>query len=202
MRVPAVLSSALLLALVASSPGAAATTREVSVEDNVFDPHDVSGKVGDSVHWSRPGLLGNPHNIREDGEIFRSGEPFPGPIEFTATFSAGKFHYYCEVHGSEVGGMDGLVKVKPKTVAKPSGLRFTVRWASDATDTGSVFDVHYKVGSGDWKSWKKDVTGFKAVFGKGGKPVTVKDGKKYSFRARSQEGDAHSMWSPKVSFTP
>ncbi|MGH2724685.1 MAG: cupredoxin domain-containing protein [Actinomycetota bacterium] len=201
MRVPAVLPFALLFTLLASTVGGAATTHEVSVQDNLFDPHDVSGKVGDSVHWSRT-LVGNPHNVQEDGQLFRSGAPSPGPIDFTVKFSAGKFHYFCEVHGSQAGGMDGLVKVKPKILAKPPGLPFTVRWASTSTETGSVFDVQYKVGTGKWKNWKKNVSGFKAVFGKNGKPVTVKKGKKYSLRARSQEGDIESLWSPKASFKP
>jgi plastocyanin len=182
-----------------SSPAWAA--KEVLVDDNFFSPADVSVAVGGEVHWSRAVGSTGLHNVRQDDELFESGGATVGPINLTARFSAGTYHYYCEVHGSPSGGMDGIVKSSVKILDAPAGLKFTVRWATDGTDTGSLHDAQYRVGSGDWKNWKKDTATNEGVFGKNGNPVTVKDGKQYRFRARSQEGSALSDWSPVKSFT-
>ncbi len=98
--------------------------------------------------------------------------------------------------------MSGYVRVKPKVVAEPRGLSFTVQWATDATNTGSTFDVQYRVGSGDWRRWKSDTATNSKTFGKEGSPVTVQSGTRYSFRARSQKEFSTSDWSPRKSFTP
>jgi plastocyanin len=189
------------LGFLAFPPSPAWAAKEVQVGDDFFSPGDVSVAVGGQVHWSRATGSDGDHNVNQDEGLFRSGAPTEGPIDLTVTPSAGSYHYYCEIHGSEFGGMDGIVKTPVKVLTEPAGLKFTVRWATDATDTGSLHDVQYRVGSGDWKSWKKDTATNEGVFGKNGNPVTVKDGKTYRFRARSQEGSALSDWSPVKSFT-
>jgi plastocyanin len=182
-------------------PSPAWAAKEVLVDDNLFSPGEVSVAVGGQVHWSRATGSTGLHNVRQDDELFDSGGATVGPINLTATVSAGTYHYYCEVHGAPTGGMDGIVKSPVKILDAPTGLKFTVRWATDATDTGSLHDVQYRIGSGDWKNWKKDTTTNEGVFGKSGNPVIVKDGKKYGFRARSQEGSGLSDWSPVKSYT-
>jgi plastocyanin len=182
-----------------SSPAWAA--KEVLVDDDFFSPGNVIVAVGGQVHWSRAVGSTDLHNVRQDDELFDSGAATVGPIDLTATVSAGTYHYYCEIHGSPSGGMHGIVKSSVKILDAPAGLKFTVRWATDATDTGSLHDVQYRIGSGDWKNWKKDTGTNEGVFGKNGNPVTVKDGKKYGFRARSQEGSGLSDWSPVKSHT-
>jgi plastocyanin len=189
------------LGFLAFPPSPAWAAKEVQVGDDFFSPGDVSVAVGGQVHWSRAAGSVELHNVRQDDELFDSGGATVGPIDLTATVSAGTYHYYCEVHGGPSGGMDGIVKSSVKILDAPAGLKFTVRWATDATDTGSLHDVQYRIGSGDWKSWKKDTAANESVFGKNGKPATVKDGKKYGFRARSQEGSALSDWSPVKTFT-
>jgi len=170
----------------------------VQVSDNAFTPGTVAPKLGTGVFWTRAtGSVGN-HNVAEVGDIFRSGAATTGAIDFLVTFSAGTFNYECEVHPT----MTGIIKVKPKVGAAPTGLPFTVTWATSKTDSGTQFDVQYKIGTGSWKNWKTDTTAFKAVFGKDGSPVTVVAGRKYSFRAASQSGAATSSWSPTTSFTP
>ncbi|HEX2030969.1 MAG TPA: hypothetical protein VHL78_06170 [Actinomycetota bacterium] len=102
------------------------------------------------------------------------------------------------------GGSDG--SVEPPAVAvsiakKPAGLPFTVTWAS-SVPTGYVFDVQYKVGAGVWKNWRKDTAALSRVFGKKAKPVKVKAGKTYAFKARWQSATTTGPWSAKASFTP
>lgn len=168
---------------------------EVTVNDDFFAPDQVTATVGETVHWSR-GTGNDDHNVRQDDLLFRSGAPTDGPIDYSVDFSAGTYHYYCEVHGSEFGGMDGIVKSPVKITDPPTGLKFTVTWAAEGTDTGSVYDVQYRIGSGVWKNWRTDTSLLSGVFGQNGSPVAVQADKTYRFRARSQEGNAVSGWSP------
>jgi hypothetical protein len=96
--------------------------------------------------------------------------------------------------------MIGFVKVPVTVTAAPLGRPFTVRWALSGTDTGSSWDVQFRIGGGAWRNWKTDTTALRAVFGKDNRPVHVKNGKRYSFRARSMAGSAASRWSPVKSF--
>jgi plastocyanin len=195
---PAIVVLAVLLPVPA---GAGQVNIEIH-DDNTFAPDEVGNQVGDTVRWFNDGMTTFPHNVREDGQLFRSGDPTSGLIDFPVVFSAGTFHYYCEVHGSEVGGMDGLVRIPVRFNAAPDGLPFTVVWATDTTETGSIYDVQFRVGSGDWRRWKRDTTAFSGRFGRNRSPVRVRDGVRYRFRARSQEGTADSRWSPVRSFVP
>jgi plastocyanin len=169
---------------------------EVTVADDSFTPSQATSAVGGQVHWSRASGSTDDHNIRQDGKLFFSGPPTGGAMDFTATLSAGTYHYYCEEHGSEFGGMDGIVKSPVRILNAPPGRTFTVRWATAYTDTGSLFDVQYRIGSGAWRNWRTDVSATQGVFGKNGNPVNVQNGKVYRFKARSQEGSAISDWSP------
>lgn len=187
------LTVAAAMVLTATPAGAAV---EVGVVDDNFNPAQVTSPVGGEVHWSRQSGSDD-HNIRQDYMLFYSGPPTDGAIDFTATFSAGTFHYYCEEHGSAFGGMDGVVRSPVKILDAPVGLRFTVQWATGTTDTGSMFDVMYRIGSGPWKNWRKDTSTTQGVFGQNGNPVTVQNNKVYRFRARSQDGLTQvSDWSP------
>jgi len=195
---------AILATLLLTGPAWAGTL--VDVEDNTFSPDSVSLAPGDGVTWDWVGT-NNLHNVRQDKKLFYSGNATSNSnTSFTRTLSAGTFHYYCEIHGTTAGGMDGIVRVKPGADAAPAGNNFTVTWATSGSNTGNVFDVQYKVGTGDWTTWKTDTSQVSDVFGDGGDPVNVQAGTKYSFRARSQKSDdANSKvsdWSPRKSFTP
>ncbi len=183
------LAAALLL--VAALPATAATTH-VTVKDSKFDPDVVRLSVGDSIHWMS-GDTRQGHNVRESGKLFYSGSAPSNNISYSAVFSAGTFRYYCEFHKGT--GMRGRVNVPVSLGADPAGFPFTVTWATSSSETGSKYDVEYRVGSGSWKKWKTDVTAGSAVFGKGG-PVKLTAGKSYSLRARSQKGSNVSGWSP------
>jgi plastocyanin len=178
----------------------------ITVRDGFFDP-DVSTqpRPGHVVPWDWYDLNALVHNVRQDKKLFYSGAPTAEPTTtFSRTFSAGIFHYHCEVHGSPSGGMDGRIRVPVAIGAAPSGLPFTVRWSTLTSDVGEVFDVQFRVDGGSWRTWKTDTSAPKAVFGKDAKPVAVHAGHSYAFRARTQAATdtpiRRSDWSPVRSF--
>jgi hypothetical protein len=153
---------------------------------------------GDSVRWTAAAGSFEAHNVREVSKLFYSG-PVENNIDFKVRFSAGTFRYFCELHVS--AGMRGAVNVPVTVSSAPRGLPFTVRWATGKSRTGGKYDVQFRVGSArKWRTWKTNVTTGSGVFGKGRKPVAVVNGKKYSFRARSQNKKGASGWSPPRSF--
>jgi plastocyanin len=192
---------ALCLALLVPSPaGAAAKT--VEVKDNIFEPAGVGLRRG-TVTWMRSGS-GNPHNVRSDDSLFRSGDPVSGPIDYSVTVSAGTFPYYCEVHGGPGGaGMAGVVRVRPVVRGGPSGPAFTVIWGAKGSDVGNVYDIQYRKGrNGAWKKWFDDVAKIRGMFGKNESPIP-KDRIRgvFFFRARSAfAGVGVSDWSPRTRF--
>jgi plastocyanin len=194
----------LILALALMAPAAPAQAGQVNIEihDNFFMPDDVGNRVGDTVRWFSDGSA-NPHNVHHEDGLFHSGDTTTAPIDHARVFSAGTFYYFCQQHGVS---MDGFVRIPVRFSRAPSGLPFTVIWATAASETGTVYDVQFRVGSGDWRVWKRDTTALRGRFGKNGNPVRVRDGKRYSFRGRSQLAedtpDQRSRWSPVRSFRP
>ncbi len=171
-------------------------SEEVRVKDEPlsFGPRKARVRVGGFVRWRRKDPKSNAtHDIVQRQGLFDS--PLTDDlIDFTATFSAGRFPYVCTVHAGS--GMKGMVTVPPLIRKGPTGRPFLVRWATSTTDTGGGFDVDYRVGRGNWKHWKKDTTAAARVFGGGGTPVRLRSGKDYSFRVRSGRRDKDSKWSP------
>jgi plastocyanin len=199
--------SLLVLTLAFSLPSfAMASTTEVGVKDFAFDKKTVTIAVGDSVHWSREAGSVAPHTITANSGFFNKMFAGGGSIDFTVTFAAGTFRYYCQYHGAAKGGgaygMIGFVKVPDRVTAAPKGTPFTVRWATSSATTGSSYDVAYRIGSGSWKPWLTKTTLLKAVFGKNGKPARPKSGTAYSFRSRARTSKGASLWSPVATFTP
>jgi plastocyanin len=186
------LIAAMAVLLILPSPPAWAG-QQVMIEDNDFVPAVVRVTPGGQVDWVRAAGSAGQHNVDQDAGLFRSGAPTFGPINYTITVSAGTYPYECEIHGPT---MAGVVKGRIKVLDAPAGRTFTVQWATDLTDTGSVFDVGFKVGTGDWRGWKTNTSDLEDVFGQDGDPVTVRADKTYKFRARSQEGTDVSGWSP------
>jgi plastocyanin len=179
---------------------------QIKVDDDFFSPAAPPVRnvvAGASFQWQRAAGSTGRHNVREDSKLFYSGTATTGPINFSVSASAGSYHYYCEFHGSETGGMDGVVKVRPTFNANPTGNPFTVIWALTGTNTGNQFDVRYRVGTaGTWKTWKNDVTGRSGVFGLNGVPVVVSPGQTYQFQARSQKTPTQpSGFSPTLTVT-
>jgi hypothetical protein len=175
----------------------------ISIEDDQFVPPNPPARdinTGSVFHWKRAITAGNEHNVRQDDKLFYSGPvETGGPADFNRRLSAGSFHFYCENHGSRTAGMQGRAKVRPSLVADPAGKPFTVVWANVETESGGAFDVRYKRGSGDWKTWKNDTTAFDAVFGRHRRPTRIVAGSVYKFQARSEKKSnpaKRSGWSP------
>lgn len=87
----------------------------VDIGDNFFDPKDLTIPVGTTVTWTNNG--NNPHTVTADDESFDSGaspaEYMQNGDRFSHTFTtAGKFPYYCRVHGGPGGvGHAGVITV-------------------------------------------------------------------------------------------
>jgi plastocyanin len=183
---------------------AGAAPREIDVGDDFFAPRKPPARdfqPGPSFRWSNGGGTGNRHNIRQDHRLFRSGNLTKGPINFAINASAGSYHYYCELHGSRQGGMAGRVKVRP--VAETDHLigEIEVHWADSNTDTGSRFDVRYRVDQRKWKTWKNDTSKFHAAFGHNDNPVNYRPNRHtYKIKVRSERRRVkkHSDWSPRL----
>ncbi|MGD9651786.1 MAG: plastocyanin/azurin family copper-binding protein [Candidatus Dadabacteria bacterium] len=93
---------------------------EISMEDNVFVPADITISVGDTVRWTNNGAL-NHDAQSDDGTTFNSESEFPLPSgmepgdSFEFTFNAeGEIPYFCVFHGGPGGiGMSGTITVEP-----------------------------------------------------------------------------------------
>jgi plastocyanin len=196
-------------ALAYASVASAAAT-QIQVDDNFFAPRTPPTRnlaSGASFHWQRAPGSTLAHNIRQNFNLFNSGAPTSGPINFSVSASAGTYHYYCTLHGSPSSGpMDGVVKVRPIFASAPDGAPFTVRWALTGTTTGNGFDVRFRVGaSTTWTLWKNDTSARSGVFGQNGQPVQVMPGGTYRFQARSLKASAPNQpsgWSPTLTVNP
>lgn len=169
--------------------------------DGIADPNATTIDFDDgdfNWEWGTDGMTSPGHNVRQDRKLFFSGSPTGNNAGgFTVLASAGSFHYYCEPHGSETAGMNGLVQVRPieDLVDDPAGLPFRVRWARTATTTGDRFQVRFRIlggnGSEEWRPWKTSTSKNSDVFGVGGSPVTVKANRTYEFKVRSMTDSSH-----------
>jgi plastocyanin len=186
---------AVLTGLFATSVSAATTQVGVGNGSKTFSPSAVTQAVGGSVQWAATD--GDTHSVTQNALIFDSGPASVG-VNFTKTFSAGTFPYHCKKHGDQ--GMVGTVRVPPQVLASPTGLPFTVTWASAATNTGTRFDVQYRVGTGAFKTWVRGTTAKSKVFGARSNPVRVARGKTYAFRVVSKTAAGSSAQSPAKSF--
>jgi plastocyanin len=194
-RVVRALALGTVLTGVFATSVSAATTQVAANDSRTFSPSAVTAALGGNVHWAASGI--DEHSVTQDQGVFNSGAAAAG-LNFTRTFSAGTFAYHCEKHGDQ--GMVGVVRVAPQVVAGPAGLPFTVKWATAGSNTGSRFDVQYRVGSGPFRAWKTNTTARSAVFGARSQPVRVARGKSYSFRVVSRASTSRSGASPVKTF--
>jgi len=185
-------------------------SHDVTVADatsgGTYTPKNISATVGsdNQVNWL-PWNTADIHNVKQDKNLFSSGNPVTSDSDgFTRILSAGTFGYYCTAHGAPGIGMAGTIKVKPAMSPDPSGKPFTVIWGGQETQSGNAFDVRYRAGNGKWKMWKKGTKGFKAVFGKSGKPVRIHSGTAYKFQVRSKDAGTKkvSKYSPSLTVRP
>jgi len=184
---------------------ASAAPRQIDVNDDFYAPKNPPARnfsTGPSFRWSNGGGSITPHNIRQNDKLFRSGALTRGPINFTINASAGSFRYYCELHGTPDGqGMAGTVKVRPIAVPDVLG-EIEVQWADSNTNTGSRFDVRYRVDNRRWKTWKNDTRSFHGAFGHKDNPVNYSPSRhNYKIKVRSERRTVskHSDFSPVLS---
>ena len=194
-------------ALLALPSLASAAPRQIDVRDDFFAPQRPPARdlqAGASFTWSSPGGTFNEHNVRQDAKLFRSGN-LTSNLRFSIRASAGSFHYYCELHGSRRGGMSGLVKVRPIAVPDSSPGEALVRWAAADTNTGSRFDVRYRVDNRRWTTWKNDTAKVQARFGHRNGPVDYRPSRHtYRVKVRSERRQVakRSGFSPAVTLNP
>jgi plastocyanin len=186
-----------LIALVALlavpvSANAQGTVAEIETGDDFFRPESVRSDVGvQSVRWAW--ATESEHNVLEENGLFESGSPSKTG-DFTVTPSAGTFNYYCVLHGfisttGKPAGMAGQIAVKP--TATPQGKNTLVTWATEATDTGTRYDVRQALGSKKPKLVEENTKAIEDAF-------ELKRGKTYTFQVRSRLGKIASRWSPKL----
>ena len=204
MRRSLVISAAAVVLALPATAGAA--PRQIDVGDDFFAPKRPPARdfaPGPSFRWTRAGGSFSDHNVRQDDRLFRSGNLTGGPINFAINASAGSYHYYCELH-REVG-MAGRVKVRPIALTDSLIGQIEVRWASSNTDTGSRFDVRYRVDKRRWKTWKNDTRAFHAAFGRNDRPVNYRPNRHtYKIKVRSERRRVtkRSDWSPVLTLNP
>lgn len=199
----------LATALMAGSAlaGAMAPQQQILFGDSSFSPAkppaiDVHPGVSE-VAWDRADTT-LPHNVHQDKRLFRSGAPSAGLNQYRTDIAAGKYHYYCQVHGSKAGGMDGVIKVRP-SVAAPSGDSILIRWADSGAEPKHRYRVEFRrAGANRWKVWKKGTAQIQDLFGEGGDPVTTSPTREYQLRVRTfVQGNKkrRSGWSPRLRFS-
>jgi plastocyanin len=198
-------TASLVCAGLAASPASAGNgPAQIEFGSNFFSPAD-AGPVevrtyGPEGVWvsEQPNV---DHNIFEDSGLFRSGRPGKGH-EFREEISAGEWHYYCTVHGSVLGGMDGTIAVRP-TAERGDGNSALIRWAGGDTATGDAYEVEWRRQGKRWQLWKESTVKPKLEFGKRGSPIDADPGQAYEVRVRSfraKNPSKKSGLSPEVTF--
>jgi plastocyanin len=182
---------ATLVALVATVVPRPALAVSVSIVDFGFDPSTVGIGQGDSVIWTNTGSV--THTSTQDGPLafWDTGRIPPGSfgeVDQGVLVAAGTYPYHCTIHPS----MHGVVKVKLK-VDRTQGTTSTVFTftLSSSPQSGYVYDVQMKTGSGSWHSYASGVMTTTFAF-------QAQAAGTYRFRSRlhrSSDG-ATSGWSP------
>ena len=111
----------LLSMLFSACSGASSTPSgpTVSALDNAFSPAELHIKVGQTVTWVNNGQTS--HTVTADDNSYDSGLFDPG-VQFSHTFTkAGRYSYYCTLHGGPGGsGMAGVIIVDPSSSSQVS----------------------------------------------------------------------------------
>ena len=89
------------------------TNANVSVTNNQFTPASLTISAGTTVVWTWNSPAQN-HNVAPAAsQPTRSGNPVNGPATYQFKFDTpGTYVYFCEVHGSALGGMRGTITVQ------------------------------------------------------------------------------------------
>jgi len=87
-----------------------ASTANVVISDNYFNPRTIIMPIGSTIVWTNSGSM--THTVTADDNSFSGGSMGPGAT-FSHTFSyAGTFPYHCIFHGGVNGvGMSGVIVI-------------------------------------------------------------------------------------------
>lgn len=180
----------------------------IDVTDNQFTPDPSNVSLNQAEYTWTWGATAAPHNVRQDTKLFRSGPTtdVPGTTFGPIELPAGRYHYYCELHGSESGGMDGEIRVSPDADAVDPEFE-VIRWANDtAIRFGDRWHVQFRKGelkTGPWRTWKKSTGALSGKFGKNDSPVNYNPEKTYQVRVKTMDSDRptrRSKFSPTLVF--
>jgi plastocyanin len=107
------LGSPLTFTATATEAPPPSTDANVSVTNNQFTPASLTVSAGTTVIWTWATSAQN-HNVAPAAsQPTRSGDPRNGPATYQFKFDTpGTYVYFCEVHGSAVGGMRGTITVQ------------------------------------------------------------------------------------------
>jgi plastocyanin len=188
--------------------GPASNDRSVDAAGNpfsgglAFDPAHIKAKVGQTVSWTNTDNV-VPHTATEDHRLWRlSGDYGPpgtmgfGPGETVKRrFAAGTWHYFCEIHPTEMRGVvDVPVTLRKSVGTRPGRFTVTATWSKTQLPPGQVFDVQEKIGGGAYRTVRDGVRSLQGSF-------AARSGQLLSFRARVREkadASASSGYSPKA----
>lgn len=180
--------------------------QQIQFGDSYFSPANppaFNASAGTrEVAWIGPDTS-LPHNVHQDKRLFRSGDPSADFHEYQTDIAAGRYHYYCQAHGSKAGGMDGTIKIRPSvSAAGPDTIG--INWADSEAEAKHRYRVEYRrVGGNRWKVWKKGTAQPDGVFGAGGDPVNAAPDREYQVRVRTfvkGKKKKRSGWSPRLTF--
>ena len=120
--------------------------RRSSSGRNFFEPAE-AGPV-DLRPYAREGLWFSEepnadHNVVQDQGPLPLGPAGSSARGFAIDISAGDWHYYCVVHGSVLGGMEGTISVRP-IADRGDGNSALVRWAGGDGESGNRFEVEWR----------------------------------------------------------
>ena len=193
--VPSLGAALVLLA----APADAGGPLEIEFRDSVFDPANPPAQfvspLGEEVVWVGPEAKLD-HNVLQDSRLFTSGAP-GATAEYHEDISAGRYHYYCRVHGSQAGGMDGVVRIKPAVLAG-NGKSARVIWADSAAEARHRFEVQFRRPNADrWRTWRRTTKRTFGEFGAGDQPIDANPDATYGVRVRTfvkRNRDRRSGW--------
>ncbi len=188
-------------ALLALPAVAGAAPRQISAGDDFFSPKKPAARsfeAGPSFHWSRAGGSSNRHNIRQDDKLFFSGH---------ATERADQLHDQRLRRLLPLLLRDSSLLGHEWRRQGPSARRSRTRWPArfssggptPTPNTGSRFDVRYRVDHRKWKLWKKDTRKFQGTFGHNDRPVNFNLNRhtyKIEVRSERKQVSKRSGWSP------
>ncbi|HLZ31342.1 MAG TPA: cupredoxin domain-containing protein [Chloroflexota bacterium] len=96
--------------LAPSTVASAQAPSTIAIQDNQFNPAQVTTSSGATLIWSNAG--GDQHTVTADDGSFDSGPLNPGDAFTLPAPAPGTYPYYCQIHGGPGGqGMAGTLVV-------------------------------------------------------------------------------------------